>query len=104
MELFERTGTRFSEFVRLPYFNGPRMTVIDPMHCCFLGESLFISVHVPSLRARALRIEETELKKLVAPSRTTHNLNSRHRQDSVAACMELSPSPIAEAVFDHKPP
>ena len=34
-ELFDRTGTRFSEFIGLPFFDAPRMTIIDPMHCCF---------------------------------------------------------------------
>lgn len=40
-ELFEEHGCRFSEFIRLPYFDGPRMALIDPMHCCYLGKCLF---------------------------------------------------------------
>lgn len=31
-------ATRFSEFTRLPYFDFPRMIIIDPMHNFFLGQ------------------------------------------------------------------
>ncbi len=30
-------GCRYSELLRLPYFDAPHMLVVDPMHCLFLG-------------------------------------------------------------------
>lgn len=35
--VMDRTGVRFSELMRLPYWNPVRFTVIDTMHCLFLG-------------------------------------------------------------------
>ena len=32
-------GCRYSELIRLPYFDAPRMLVIDPMHNLFLGRA-----------------------------------------------------------------
>ena len=34
-----RTGCRYSVLLKLPYFNAPRMLVIDPMHNLFLGSA-----------------------------------------------------------------
>jgi hypothetical protein len=34
---FNRSGLRWTEFLRLPYFDLPRMLVIDSMHNLFLG-------------------------------------------------------------------
>jgi Transposase family tnp2 len=36
-KLFKRTGVRWSELLRLPYFDPTRMIVVDPMHNLFLG-------------------------------------------------------------------
>lgn len=30
-------GCRYSELVKLPYFDAPKMLVVDPMHNLFLG-------------------------------------------------------------------
>jgi hypothetical protein len=46
-----QTGVRFSELQRLPYFDPVRMTVVDPMHCLFLG-----LVKALMVRLRALGI------------------------------------------------
>ena len=32
-------GSRYSELMRLPYFDGPKMLVLDPMHNLFLGSA-----------------------------------------------------------------
>ena len=38
MKRIERdTGVRYSVLLKLPYFNAPRMCIIDPMHNLFLG-------------------------------------------------------------------
>ncbi|KAJ7033296.1 hypothetical protein C8F04DRAFT_957808, partial [Mycena alexandri] len=34
---FDKTGLRWTEFFRLPYFDLPRMLVVDSMHNLFLG-------------------------------------------------------------------
>ncbi len=34
-------GCRYSELLRLPYFDAPRMLVVDPMHCLFLGTAKY---------------------------------------------------------------
>jgi hypothetical protein len=39
-EYFQKHGVRWTELVRLPYFDPVRFTVIDPMHNLLLGESL----------------------------------------------------------------
>ena len=36
-ELETRFGCRYSELLRLPYFDPVRMSIIDPMHCLYLG-------------------------------------------------------------------
>ncbi|KAF8523420.1 hypothetical protein JB92DRAFT_2705186, partial [Gautieria morchelliformis] len=36
-KFFKATGMRWSEFVRLPYFDAVRMTIIDPMHNLLIG-------------------------------------------------------------------
>lgn len=35
----ERSGVRYSYLLELPYFNAPRMCVVDPMHNLLLGAS-----------------------------------------------------------------
>lgn len=32
-------GFRYSALNRLPYWDGARMSIVDPMHCLFLGQS-----------------------------------------------------------------
>ena len=34
-----KAGCRYSELLLLPYFDGPKMLVIDPMHNLFLGSA-----------------------------------------------------------------
>jgi hypothetical protein len=36
--LFKRTGSRYAEVLRLPYFDSIVMSIIDPMHNILLGE------------------------------------------------------------------
>ena len=36
-------GCRYSELLRLPYFDPVRMLLIDPMHCLFLGTANYIT-------------------------------------------------------------
>src|ERR1051325_9500163 len=38
----KETGVRWSEFLRLPYFDPIRFLIIDPMHCLFLGIARWI--------------------------------------------------------------
>lgn len=38
----KQAGVRWSELLRLPYFNPIRSTIIDPMHCLFLGIARWI--------------------------------------------------------------
>lgn len=39
--LFKRTGIRYFELSRLPYYDPIRMGIIDPMHNILLGEFIF---------------------------------------------------------------
>ena len=41
-EIESRTGYRYTELLRLPYFNPSRMLAIDPMHNLFLGSGKHI--------------------------------------------------------------
>ena len=36
------TGVRWSELLRLPYFDPIRFITVDPMHCLFLGIAKWI--------------------------------------------------------------
>lgn len=36
-QLESKLGVRYSELLRLPYFDPVRMLIIDPMHCLYLG-------------------------------------------------------------------
>lgn len=38
-EIERRSGVRYSYLLELPYFNAPRMCVVDPMHNLLLGAS-----------------------------------------------------------------
>ena len=38
----QETGVRWSELLRLPYFDPIRFVTIDPMHCLFLGIAKWI--------------------------------------------------------------
>ena len=38
----KQTCVKWSELLRLPYFNPIHFTIIDPMHCLFLGISKWI--------------------------------------------------------------
>ena len=35
------SGCRYSELLLLPYFNAPKMLIIDPMHNLFLGTAKY---------------------------------------------------------------
>ena len=37
LEIERESGVRYSVLLKLPYFNAPRMCIIDPMHNLFLG-------------------------------------------------------------------
>ena len=38
----KQTGVRWSELLRLPYFDPVRFVTVDPMHCLFLGTAKWI--------------------------------------------------------------
>ena len=52
-DLFDEFGVRWSELLRLPYFDPIRFIVVDPMHCLFLGISKWI-VHTLWVGERVL--------------------------------------------------
>ena len=41
IEIERETGVHFSVLLNLPYFDAPRMCIIDPMHNLFLGSDIF---------------------------------------------------------------
>jgi len=42
----KRTGVRWSELLRLPYFDPIRFVTVDPMHCLFLGIAKWITKRI----------------------------------------------------------
>ena len=52
------THVRWSEMLRLPYFNPIRFLVIDPMHCLFLGIAHWIVKRLWSNKLDLLLLEE----------------------------------------------
>ena len=62
---FKEFGTRWFEFARLPYFDAPTMTIIDPMHNILLGTLLnLISFHCFYLLTVARRCQTTMVRYL----------------------------------------
>ena len=41
-QFVKQTGVRWSELLRLPYFDPVRFVTVDPMHCLFLGIAKWI--------------------------------------------------------------
>ena len=54
--LVAKYGCRYSELLRSPYFDPIRMTIIDPMHCLFLGITKHVMKHI-WLGSRVLKAE-----------------------------------------------
>ena len=46
----KQTGVRWSELLRLPYFDPIRFIIVDPMHCLFLGIAKWIVKRIWSMR------------------------------------------------------
>ena len=55
------TFVRWSEMLRLPYFNPIRHLVVDPMHCLFLGIAHWI---VKKLQIDGYKLKKSDLKKM----------------------------------------
>jgi len=56
-------GTRFTELMRLPYFDCVRFTVVDPMHNLFMGSAKHIMQNVWLKEERAL-LSDVNLKRI----------------------------------------
>ena len=66
------TGVRWSELLRLPYFDPIRFIIIDPMHCLFLGIARWIMKRIwvdeGILTPVALNKIQTMMNKFYVPS------------------------------------
>jgi hypothetical protein len=62
-EHVKKTGVRWSELLRLPYFNPIRHLTVDPMHCLFLGIAKWIMV---KLWLESGKINTNDLKNIQA--------------------------------------
>ena len=71
-ELVTKYECRYSELLRLPYFDPVRMSIIDPMHSLFLGISKYVLKHIwigqELLNIQSLQHIETVIEKLMFPS------------------------------------
>ena len=56
-------GTRFTELMRLPYFDCVRFTIVDPMHNLFMGSAKHIMQNVWLKEERAL-LSDVNLKRI----------------------------------------
>ena len=77
-------GCRYSELLRLPYFDPVRMLLIDPMHCLFLGTANYITRKIwigrQILNKDNLVLIEKRLQKVQVPlhiGRLPCNIDSR---------------------------
>ena len=70
-ELITKHGCRYSELLRLPYFDPVRMTIIDPMHCLFLGISKYVLKRIwieqALLNIHSFKHIETVMEELTFP-------------------------------------
>ena len=68
-DLIAKYGCRYSELLRLPYFDPIRMTIIDPMHCLFLG----IAKHI--MKRVWLQLNILKMEALPAIEATLETIN-----------------------------
>jgi hypothetical protein len=68
----QETGVRWSELLRLPYFDPIRFVTIDPMHCLFLGIAKWIVkrlwIEEKVLTPSALKKVQTVMNQFRVPS------------------------------------
>lgn len=73
-QLESKYGTRYSELMRLPYFNCVRFTVIDLMHNLFLGtvknvmENVWLNHTKPLLSDAKLKLIQQRVDQVEFPS------------------------------------
>ena len=77
-------GVRYSELLRLPYFDPVRTTIIDPMHCFYRGVAkCFIKERVIEkniLSRSTLKLLQTRVNSVCTPStigRILHKIESQ---------------------------
>ena len=68
----KNTGVRWSELLRLPYFDPIRFIIVDPMHCLFLGIAKWIVKRIwvdeKILTASALNRIQSKMNEFCVPS------------------------------------
>lgn len=75
-DIFKQSGIRWSELLRLPYFDIVQCVVVDAMHNLFLGlikEHFSSILGIGSLRLRIQEDHVLSVKILVAPTHFTEN-------------------------------
>src|ERR1051326_6847959 len=72
----KQIGIRWSELLRLPYFDPVRFVTVDPMHCLFLGIAKWIVKRI-WVDEGVLTIHETEIKQF-------GNRNGRNRVEIIS--------------------
>ena len=69
-------GCRFSELLRLPYFDPVNMLIIDPMHNLFLGSAKYITKEIwikkGILNAASLDVIHERIKRIQVPVSIGH--------------------------------
>ncbi|PKC64471.1 hypothetical protein RhiirA1_396016 [Rhizophagus irregularis] len=68
----KQTGVRWSELLRLPYFDPIMFTIVDPMHCLFLGIARWIVkrlwIEMSVLSQETLKIIQKKMNEFQIPS------------------------------------
>lgn len=68
----KQTGVRWSELLRLPYFNPVRFITVDPMHCLFLGIAKWIVKRIwideGVLTTNSLKMVQKKMNEFQIPS------------------------------------
>ena len=41
-----KLGCKYSVLLKLPYFDAPRMLIVDPMHNLFLGSAKYLKIYI----------------------------------------------------------
>lgn len=62
-EVERKYGTRYTELLRLPYFDCVRFTIVDPMHNLFLGSAKHVMQNVWLSEGKKI-ISEAQLKRI----------------------------------------
>lgn len=88
---FDQSGLRWSEFLRLPYFDPTRFVVVDPMHNLFLG---LIREHFQKILGGQVTVAQRELSIIIRSDQSNPLPTKKGAKASVRRLVRLLERPL----------